>query len=100
MLELKDNNPMYGHPWAVKVKLELPFHLIFKPLPNFNFNTTIEKSQELRATCLWTFNNRCKSNRFTTLNTCHLFNRNNAHMYKPNDKLLQVIKPLKLGYQI
>jgi hypothetical protein len=52
MLELKDNNPMYGHPWAVKVKLELPFHLIFKPLPNFNFNTTIEKSQELRATCL------------------------------------------------
>jgi len=78
------------------------FHLIFKPLQYFNFNTTIEELQELKATHLWTLNNTCNSNRFTTFNPCHLFNRNNVHMFscKPNNKHLQVIKPLKLGYQI
>lgn len=43
MLEQKDNNPMDGHPWDVKVKLELPFHLIIKPL-----HTSIS-TQQLRS---------------------------------------------------
>jgi hypothetical protein len=37
MLEQKDNNPMYGHPWDVKVKLELPSQFIFKPFAKLQF---------------------------------------------------------------